>query len=197
MNIVSGPIAAGQEFDSALAMRLLDSRIVLLSGSVDDRSAQRVCSQLLILEAADPKAPITFMINSGGGSVSSGFAMYDVIQGLACPVRTLGAGIVASMGVTLFLSVPKERRFTLPNAQYMIHQPLISGTVVAPASDIEINAREMIRTKDKLNRLIADATGQPLERVEKDTQRDYWLLADEAVSYGIAGKVVRSAAELT
>ncbi len=196
MNVLSGPLPAGQEFDSALAMRLLESRVILLSGGVDDRSAQRICSQLLILEAQDAKAPITLMINSGGGSVSSGFAMYDVIQGLSAPVRTVGAGIVASMGVTLFLSVPKDRRFALPNAQYMIHQPLISGTVVAPASDIEINAREMIRTKDKLNHLIAEATGQPLAKVEKDTQRDYWLLADEAVEYGIAGKVIRSVSEL-
>lgn len=196
MTTLAGPHAANQEFDSALAMRLLESRTIVFSGSVDDRSAQRVCSQLLVLDALDSKKPVTLVLNSGGGSVTSGFAIYDVIQGMSAPVNIVGAGIIASMGVTLFLSVPKERRFALPNAEFMIHQPLIPGTVVAVASDVEINAREMIKTKDKLNRLIADATNQPLERVEKDTQRDYWLGAEEAVAYGIAGKVVKSVAEV-
>ncbi len=196
MTIDSRQQAGSQDFESSLAMRLLEKRIVMFSGGVDDRSASRICSQLLILDQEDPKAPITMVINSGGGSVTSGFAIYDVIQGLKAPVRTVGAGIVASMGVTIFLSVPAERRFSLPNAQFMIHQPLIPGTVVAPASDIEINAREMVKTKDKLNRLIAEATSQPLETVEKDTQRDYWLGAEEAVKYGLASKVISSMYDL-
>ncbi|MBM4371879.1 MAG: ATP-dependent Clp protease proteolytic subunit [Deltaproteobacteria bacterium] len=175
---------------------LRDRRMVLLSGEVSDRSARELIAQFLALDAQDPEAPISFLINSGGGGISSGFAIFDTIRMISAPVRTVGAGLVASMGVTLLLSVPAERRFSLPNTRYMIHQPLISGTMVAPASDLEISAREMVKLKEHLNRLIAEATGQPLDRVEKDTLRDYWMDAGEAEAYGLVSSVIRHLGEL-
>jgi len=179
-----------------LARRLLESRTILLSGEINDRQASAVVTQLLVLNQDDDPNPITLIINSGGGAISSGFAIYDVIRYIAAPVRTLGAGLIASMGVTIFLAVPPERRFSLENSRYMIHQPLIPGTVIAPASDLEINAREMIKLKDRLNRLISEASGRPLTDVEKDTQRDFWMGAQEAVDYGIVGRIVRTQDEL-
>lgn len=185
------------EKEGGVARRLLDSRTILLSGVVDDKQAHRIVGQLLVLDAESPDKPITLVINSGGGAISSGFAIYDVIRAIRAPVRTVGAGLIASMGVTIFLAAARQRRFSLPNSRYMIHQPLISGTVVAPASDVEINAREMIKLKDRLNQLIAQATEQSLEKVVADTHRDYWMNADEAMAYGIVGKVVESLRDLT
>ena len=187
------PEGKGRWYENALRER----RQVLLSGEVSDRSARELVSQFLALDAEDPKAPITFLINSGGGAISSGFAIFDTIRMISAPVRTVGAGLVASMGVTLLLSVPKEHRFSLPNTRYMIHQPLISGTMVAPASDLEISAREMVKLKEHLNRLISDATGQPLERVEQDTMRDYWMNPEEALDYGLVAQISSSLAELS
>jgi ATP-dependent Clp protease protease subunit len=188
--------AEGQGPAAFVARRLFDSRIILLSGEISDEQANRVIGQLLALDRADPGKAITLMINSGGGSISSGFAIYDTMRFIRAPVRVVGAGLIASMGVTIFLAVPKDRRFSLPHSRYMVHQPLISGTVVAPASDVEINAREMIKLKDTLNRLISEATSQPLEKVERDTQRDYWMSAAEACQYGIVGRVVAAESEL-
>ncbi len=182
--------------EGLVAKRLLESRTILLSGSINDEQAHKIVGQLLLLDAEDGEKPIRLIINSGGGSISSGFHIFDTIQALQAPVITIGSGLVASMGVTLFLSVPKERRFAFAHARYMIHQPLIPGTVVAVASDVEINAREMVKTRDLLNRLIADATSQPLAKVEKDTLRDYWLSADEAVEYGIVGKAITKLTDL-
>ena len=187
------PEGKGRWYDNALR----DRRQVLLSGEVSDRSARELIAQFIALDAEDPEAPITFLINSGGGAISSGFAIYDTIRMITAPVRTVGAGLVASMGVTLLLSVPKERRFSLPNTRYMIHQPLISGTMVAPASDIEISAREMVKLKEHLNRLIADATGQPPERVEQDTMRDYWMNPEEAQAYGLVSRIASRLGEFS
>jgi ATP-dependent Clp protease, protease subunit len=187
------PEGKGRWYEDALR----DRRQVLLSGEVSDRSARELVAQFLALDAADPEAPITFLINSGGGAISSGFAIYDTIRMITAPVRTVGAGLVASMGVTLLLSVPKEQRYSLPNTRYMIHQPLISGTMVAPASDLEISAREMVKLKEHLNRLISDATGQPLERVEQDTMRDYWMNPEEALDYGLVSQISKSLGEFS
>lgn len=178
--------------DRFVEMKLLESRTIVLSGVIDDESARSVVSRLLVLDTQSRDRQITLIINSGGGNISSGFSIYDAIRFIDAPVRVLGTGVVASMGVIIFLAVPRERRFSLPNTRFMIHQPLISGTVVAPASDLEINAREMIKLKDHLNRIISTATGQPLEVVEKDTLRDFWLGAEEAGRYGIVGKVIES-----
>jgi ATP-dependent Clp protease, protease subunit len=179
-----------KESKGAIEKELLESRVILLSGTIDDRQAHTVVGQLLVLDQRAPEEPITLIINSGGGAISSGFAIYDTIQILRAPVRTIGAGLIASMGVTIFLAAKQENRYSLANSRYMIHQPLISGTVVAPASDVEINAREMIKLRDQLNALIAESSGQPLSRVETDTQRDYWMAADEAKAYGIVGEVI-------
>lgn len=168
---------------------LRESRTLLLSGEINDKSAREMVTTLLALDADDPEKPIIFIINSGGGSISSGFAIFDTMRMITAPVVTVGAGIVASMGVTLLLAPPKERRLSLPNTRYMIHQPLISGTMIAPASDIEISAREMVRLKEHLNRLIAQSTGQELARVEVDTHRDYWMNAEQAMEYGLVGGI--------
>ncbi|MFH1530874.1 MAG: ATP-dependent Clp protease proteolytic subunit [Pseudomonadota bacterium] len=183
----------GRWYENALR----DRRQVLLSGEVSDRSARELVAQFLALDAEDSAAPITFLINSGGGAISSGFAVFDTIRMISAPVRTVGAGLVASMGVTLLLAVPKERRFSLPNTRFMIHQPLISGTMVAPASDLEISAREMVKLKEHLNRLISDATGQPLERVERDTMRDYWMNPEEALEYGLVSRISSTLGEFS
>ncbi len=182
--------------EGLIASKLLESRTILLSGEIGDRQAHLINGQLLVMNSEDPKAPIDLIINSGGGAISSGFAIYDTIRMIEAPVRTIGAGLVASMGVTIYLSVPKERRASLPNTRYMIHQPLIAGTVVAPASDLEINAREMVNLRDRLNKLIAEATEQPLDKVEHDTLRDFWLTADGAADYGIVGQVIHSLGDL-
>lgn len=179
-----------------ITRRLMEARTVLLSGEINDSTATDIIGQLLVMNAQSAEKPITIIINTGGGTISAGFAIYDVVRYLKAPVRTLGAGLIASMGVTLFLAPPRERRFSLPNSRFMIHQPLISGTIVGPASDLEINAREMIKLKGRLDRLISDATGQPLEKVEKDTQRDFWMNAEEAVTYGIVGRIIRNEAEM-
>lgn len=184
------------DLEGMISRRLQDSRVILLSGEIDDKQAHKIVGQLLILEEDSKDLPITLVVNSGGGSISSGFAIFDTIRMLEAPVRTVGAGMVASMGVTIFLAVPKERRFSLTNTRYMIHQPLIAGTMFGPASDLEINAREMIKLRDRLNHLISEATEQPLKAVEKDTQRDYWLTSEEAVRYGIVGKVISKRSEL-
>lgn len=185
-----------RDTDSMVSRKLLEKRILMLSGTVDDDLANRMVGQLLMLNSEDPKAPITVVINSHGGSVTSGFAIYDTMRAIQAPVRTVGAGICASMGVTLFLAPPKERRFSLPNTRYMIHQPLLSGTVFEPASDVEIRAREMVKMREGLNHLIAEATGKPLDQVEKDTQRDFWLSCPEALEYGIVGHAIVSLEEL-
>jgi len=179
-----------------ITRQLMQARTILLSGEINDKAAQTIVGQLLVMNAESSSKPITVIINSGGGAISSGFAIYDVMRFLKAPVRTVGAGLIASMGVTLFLAAPKERRFSLPNSRFMIHQPLISGTVVAPASDLEINAREMIKLKARLNQLISEATGQPLDKVEKDTQRDFWMDATEARAYGIVGGIVTCQEEM-
>jgi ATP-dependent Clp protease, protease subunit len=185
-----------KEQGSSLTREMLETRTILLSGSIDDRLAEKVVSQLLVLDSRDNQAPITLIINSGGGSISSGFAIYDTIKFVKAPIRTIGTGLIASMGVTIFLAAPTARRFSFPNSRFMIHQPLISGTVVAPASDVEINAREMIKLRDRLNSLIATASGKELAKVEKDTQRDYWMNADEAMKYGIVGAIIQTSDEL-
>jgi len=175
---------------------LFDTRTLFLSGEVNDRQASQLVTQLLVLNEMDRTRPIRILINSGGGAISSGFAIYDAIRYITAPVQTVGTGLIASMGVTIFLSVPRERRFSLANTRYMIHQPLMAGTVVAPASDLEINAREMIKLKDHLNHLIAEATEQPIEKVEKDTLRDYWMDAQEAQAYGVVGRIVQTETDL-
>ncbi len=170
--------------------RLLRERVVFLVGPVMDTTANLVVAQLLFLESENPDKDISFYINSPGGSVSSGLAIYDTMQFIKPAVSTLCMGIAASMGAFLLAAGDKGKRFALPNARVMIHQP--SGGAQGQASDIEIQAKEILYLRERLNRILADKTGQPLERIERDTDRDTFLSAEDAVSYGLIDKVLSS-----
>jgi ATP-dependent Clp protease, protease subunit len=179
--------------EDALAERFLKTRTILLSGEIDKESAERVIRQLLLLESLSDD-PITLLIDSPGGDADAGFAIYDMIRFVRPQVRIVGMGLVASAAALVLLAVPKERRLGLPNSHYLIHQPL-SG-IRGVATEIEIHARELEKTKDRINKVIADATGQSLERVKKETDRDFWMNAEEAVSYGLISKFGASRADL-
>jgi len=174
----------------------LKTRTLLFSSGVSSKSVRDTMDQLLALEADNPKKPITIILNSPGGSVSDGYALVDMIRFIKPQVRMVGSGLVASMGISLLISVEKEHRFSMPNTRFMLHQPRFSGMVTGPASDLEITATEIMKMKDKSNREVADATGQPLKRVEKDTARDLWLDADEAKEYGLIDRVITSVNEI-
>ena len=168
--------------------RLLQDRIVLLSGEVNDESANLIVAQLLFLQAQDPKKTINMYINSPGGSVTAGLAIYDTMQFISCPVATYCIGQAASMGAVLLTAGAKGKRFALPNARIMIHQPW--GGAEGKASDIEITAREILRLKEKLNRILADHSGKKYDKVVADTDRDYFMSAEEAAKYGLIDKVL-------
>ncbi len=182
--------------DPFLAERLLKTRTILLSSEVSPSTARRVIERLLVLEAEDPEAPITLVVNSPGGEVHSGFGVYDVIRFIKPPVKIVCAGLTASIATIILLAVKKEDRVALPNARLLIHQPLFSGEVFGPASDLEITANEILKTKEHINRVIAEGTGQTFEKVQHDTERDFWLSADEAVEYGLVSRVVTSRKDL-
>jgi ATP-dependent Clp protease protease subunit len=179
-----------------IAQQFLDKRQIFLWGSVTDKSAEMVVERMLYLEATDPEKPIYFFINSPGGVITSGMAIYDVMRMISSPVYTITMGMAASMGAILLTAGEKGHRYVFEHAKVMIHQPLISGQIVAPAIDIKIHAEEIKKTRDELNRIIAQTTGQPLSRVEKDTDRDYYLDGKGAVEYGLADKVLTDFSEL-
>ena len=168
--------------------RLLNDRIIFLGEEVNDTTASLVVAQLLYLEAQDPDKDIQFYINSPGGSVTAGMAIYDTMQYVKCDVSTICIGMAASMGAFLLSSGTKGKRFALPNAEIMIHQP--SGGTKGQASDIKIQAEWMLRTREKLNRILAECTGQSVEKVAIDTERDNFMPAEEAVKYGLIDKVL-------
>ena len=174
--------------------RLLNDRIIVLSEDVNDTSASLVVAQLLYLEGQDPDKDISLYINSPGGSISAGMAIHDTIQYIKCDVSTICMGMAASMGAFLLASGTKGKRFALPNAEIMIHQPLIAGGqgggLSGQATDIKIHADHIIRTRAKMNRLLSAYTGQPLEKVEQDTERDNFLSAQEAKEYGLIDEVI-------
>ncbi len=175
--------------------RLLKDRIILLNTEVDDASASLICAQLLFLESQDPEKEIHFYINSPGGSVSSGLAIYDTMQFIAAPVATMCMGRAASMGAFLLAGGEKGMRYSLPHAQIMIHQP--SGGYRGQATDMDIHMKEMLRTKKLLNQILADNTGQNVKKISQDTERDYFMTADEALKYGIVDKILTSRNELS
>lgn len=174
--------------------RLLNDRIIVLSEDVNDTSASLVVAQLLYLEGQDPDKDISLYINSPGGSISAGMAIHDTIQYIKCDVSTICMGMAASMGAFLLASGTKGKRFALPNAEIMIHQPLIAGGqgggLSGQATDIKIHADHLVRTRAKMNRLLSEYTGQPLEKVELDTERDNFLSAQEAREYGLIDEVI-------
>ena len=168
--------------------RLLRERIVFLVGPVNDQSANLVVAQLLFLESENPDKDISFYINSPGGSVSAGMSIFDTMQFIKPDVSTLCIGMAASMGAFLLAAGAKGKRFSLPNSKVMIHQPL--GGAQGQATDIEIHAREILKTREQLNRILAERTGQPLEKIQTDTERDYYMSAAEAQSYGLIDQVL-------
>ena len=168
--------------------RLLSDRIIILADEVNDTTASLIVAQMLFLEAQDPDKDIYFYINSPGGSVSAGLAIYDTMNYIKCDVSTICMGMAASMGAFLLSGGAKGKRYALPNAEIMIHQPL--GGARGQATDIKIHADHIIRTKDKLNKLLALHTGQPLEVIERDTDRDNFLTAEDAKNYGLIDKVI-------
>ena len=177
----------------ALSAKFLKTRQILLSGEVNKALAEKIIRQLLILEA-DSEEPIYIFIDSPGGDVDAGYAIVDMIRFVKAPVYCIGMGLVASAGALILLAADKSRRLGLPNSHYLIHQPL-SG-IKGVATDIEIHAREIEKTRAKINALIAEETGKELAQVEKDTDRDYWMSATEALDYGLISKVISSRNEL-
>ena len=171
---------------------LLEDRIVMLSEEVNDTSASLVVSQLLYLESQDPEKDISLYINSPGGSVTAGMAIYDTMQYIKCDVSTICIGLAASMGAFLLSSGAKGKRLALPNSEIMIHQPLISGGLSGQCTDIKIRAEHLVRTRENLNRILAENTGKPIETIRQDTERDNFMSAAEAAEYGLVDKVIFS-----
>ena len=168
--------------------RLLKERVIFLTGQVEDQMANLVVAQLLFLESENPDKDISFYINSPGGSVSAGMSIFDTMNFIKPDVSTLCTGMAASMGAFLLSAGAKGKRFSLPNSRVMIHQPL--GGAQGQATDIEIHAREILRLRGELNKMLSEHTGQPLDKIERDTERDYFMSADEAQAYGLVDKVI-------
>jgi len=168
--------------------RLLKERIVFLGEEVNETTANLIVAQMMFLEAEDPEKDIHFYINSPGGSVTDGFAIYDTMHYVKCDVATYCIGMAASMGAFLLAGGEKGKRFVLPNAEIMIHQP--SGGAKGQATEIEIVAKQILRTKERINKLLAENTGQSVEKVAADTERDNWMSAEEALEYGIVDKII-------
>ena len=182
-----------KETQDPFAERFLKTRQIILSGEVNKELAEKVVRQLLVLEA-DGDDPIYIYIDSPGGDVDAGFAIFDTIRFVKCPVYTVGMGLVASAAALILLASPKERRLGFPHSHYLIHQP--SSGMKGVATDIEIHAAEIAKTKTLLNQLIADETGTALDKVSKDTDRDYWLNAEESIAYGLISRVVAKRSDL-
>ena len=177
-----------------VAAKLFKARTIIISGGITQKVAERVTSQLLAMNAESTREMITVVLNSQGGHVEAGDTIHDMIRFVAAPVRIVGTGWVASAGALIFVAAQKERRFCLPNTRFLLHQP--AGGAGGSASDIEIEAREIIKMRDRLNKIFARETGQPLTRIEDDTHRNFWLSAEDAKAYGIVGKIVERMSEL-
>ena len=190
MNLIPTVIEQTSQGERAydIYSRLLKDRIIILGSDVNDQVANSITSQLLFLEAQDSEKDIYFYINSPGGSVTAGFAIYDTMQHIKCDVVTICMGMAASMGAFLLAAGTIGKRYALPNAEVMIHQPL--GGAQGQATEIEIAARHILRTREKLNKILADRTGQTLKTIERDTERDNYLTAEEACEYGLVDKVM-------
>ncbi len=177
-----------------LSEKFLKTRQILLSGEVNKELADKIVKQLLLLEADDEKKTVYMYIDSPGGDVDAGFAIFDMIRFVKCPVVLVGMGLIASAAALILLAVDREDRLALPNSRYLIHQPMSGMRGVA--TDIEIHAKEMAKTKASINRIISEQTGKPFEQVEKDTDRDYWLDAGEAIEYGLVSRIVSKRTDL-
>ncbi len=186
--------AAGKKNGAPVALliqkKFLEQRKIFLWGAVTDASAKDITERLLYLEAVAPGKPITFYINTPGGSITAGMAVYDTMKLITSPITVVVTGMAASMGSILLSGVPKGRRLLYPHARVLIHQPLISGRMVGPATDINIQAKEMEKIRAELNEILAQASGQPIEVINRDTDRDFYLNAKEAIAYGLADRIV-------
>jgi ATP-dependent Clp protease protease subunit len=170
--------------------RLLRDRVIFLGGVVEDEKANLIIAQMLFLNGEDHKSDIHFYINSPGGSVSAGLAIYDTMQFIRCDVNTYCVGLAASMGAVLLMGGTKGKRFALPNSSVLLHQPLIRGNITGPATDLQIEAEEMLRVQARLYRIISSHTGKPLKQIEEDCDRNYWLDAKQSVEYGLVDKIL-------
>ena len=179
-----------QGVGAMIQRKFLETRRIFLWGAVTDETGKDICEKLLYLEADAPGKDITFYINTPGGSITAGMAIYDTIKLLSSPVTIVVTGMAASMGSVLLCAAPKGRRLVYPHARVLIHQPLIAGRFIGPATDINIQAKEMEKLRDELNQILATASGQPIEKIAKDTDRDFYLNAKEAIEYGLADKIV-------
>lgn len=179
--------------DDGLVARMLKTRTILVSGEVDEKLAEKVISQLLILNAASHD-PIRVVITSQGGHVDSGYAVHDMLKFVESPVITIGAGWVASIGVPILLAADKASRYSLPNTRFLLHQP--HGGAGGQATDIRIAAEEILRLRKRINEMVARETGQDVEKVASDSDRNFWMSADEALDYGLVGRIISSASEV-
>ena len=193
---VMNNIGLDQLANQLTEQRLLDRRTLFVSEGINSAVAKRIINQLLTLEFDKPGTPINFFLNSPGGEVNSGFAIYDTIRFMSSEVRIINTGLCASIATIINIAAKKKNRFSTPNTKFLIHQPLIPGQIYGQASDIEIHAREIIKTRQKINELLSQECGQPLAKVEKDTTRDYWMNAGEALEYGLITKIVENISEL-
>lgn len=184
---------ASENSSEYLTQKMLETRTVLISGEINDELARDVVNKLLLLEATSDE-PINIFLSTQGGHVDSGFYIRDMINFIKPKVNIIGSGWVVSAGIFIFLSGDKDRRYSLPNTRFMMHQP--SGGVHGQSTEIEITAKEIVRTRKRINEIIAEQTGQDLEKVEKDTNRDYWLNAEEAKEYGIVNQIISSRDEI-
>lgn len=191
MNLIPTVIEKSQYGERAydIYSRLLRERIIFLGAPVNDVVANSVIAQLLFLASKDPKKDIQLYINSPGGSVTAGLAIYDTMQFIKCPVSTVCVGMAASMGAVLLGSGAKGKRFALPNSQIMLHQ--VAGGVTGEAVEIEITAKQIVKIRERLNTILVKHTGQPMEKIEKDTDRDFYLTAEEAKEYGLIDEVIK------
>jgi ATP-dependent Clp protease protease subunit len=179
-----------EDISVLIQKKFLEERRIFLWGDVSDKSAKEITEKLLYLESIDPGKDITFYINTPGGSITAGMAIFDTMKMISSPVSVVVTGMAASMGSILLSAAPKGRRYLYPHSRVMIHQPLISGRMVAPAVDINIQAEEMEKLRHELNQILSDASGKPLHQVEQDTDRDFYLNAQEAIKYGLADEIV-------
>jgi ATP-dependent Clp protease, protease subunit len=182
-----------ESLSSQMEKALFEARTILLTGEINDKQARAVCAQLLAYSAVSEK-PILLVLSSPGGHVESGDMIHDMIKFVRAPVKILGTGWCASAGALIYSAGKKENRFALPNTRFLLHEP--RGGVGGQASDVEIQAREIIKMRERLNQIFAAATGQPIERIKKDTDRDHWMTAKEALDYGLVGKIVTSHKEI-
>ena len=176
--------------------RLFENRIIFVSEGINASVSKRIVSNLLAMESAKPGAPITMYLNSPGGEVNSGYAIFDTIRFITSPLNIVASGLCASIATVIFVAAEKNRRYSMPNTKFLIHQPLIPGQIYGQASDIEITAKEILKTRQKINDLLAKECKQPLEKVAKDTTRDYWMSASEALEYGLVTKIIENIKEL-